>query len=1372
MNNWEAPSTGPVVELPANGWEDAFNLANFEPTTKITPTPRNNAPATVKVHPVIPPPTHEESTAFSPMSSLNAKPDDGWASWGSDPSAIKKEDEQVKRPPPTFVKIEEVVKSLPKGTSSGSRVSGSRNSVTHSKTKVNNKSSGSTALADGRDQHRSKAVSPRSPRSNYPTPLLGPGVLHRQFLPPQIPIRMPQNSSNNMRPPPPPTYYTTRPTFKYGQVQSQTIQHSNSELPPKPRVDMPVLERIEQASGSSSFDRPRSSKHLGERKVYAEPSSIVTPSKSIMTGQDTLSVRSNIRSAAVSGQEVPQAIPNDAHSISSLTRHTSSSNPVQLTLPYAAGDDSGHGSSPPTPSTMQFSSAAVQSPKVHLPNLEDLRNFLPSSQHHEKRLPSSDLSLSSSIPIMSTSSTNEFSLKIPTNMSVPKAMIVIDYNNLLTLCGDQIELGLNVLNRKIDFRIANDTSVVRKHCMLVVNIAISALQEACAPFPYQVEDQTTRELLYGEPASSHARFTSAAMLDNAPCLNDIKSPLISTPTFAPSSCSNAPTATSYVGIIQHQNDVSATAVSLLPTQHYSNRYRPEELPNETAEVSIRSQPASNPASAVQGVPSHPWVKRNGSDPNVYEICLPLPDDLVMRTGKYCRLETQIPLKQCLWIRRSGHYILRDGNIDNLEFARRVLLVVLQLVEPNFSPAESVLRLEHGSPEMLLVGELLADESSRLRNAATHQLTRHVIERLRDSTSQKASVTPSATLPLAQNPSPFQAHSRNISIDSVQQAEVRTSHTDKLDVTPSTLSPLAQVYTAKTSEIQEFAPIPAASEDYVRENAPFDLVQKTVDTKTVGQADNRNTDGLITEDNALCWYLPEGASRGRFFGTGGNYMKTIWKSSGITKLFWKVNSPDDRALFLFLIGSRNAIMTPEERSQLAFAFRLCKGWAIAIFAPDMLPLEEDLPETFRSDELFRLNEEELEAAFTMSVNLRNFPPDEYRRTAALCELVEVFKRSPHSLHDPHAPPRPLPVKALWPGMFSELCSQHNSICWTANGILQATQFSGHGFMNLKHIEAISGVPAVIFDTNERRYGQDNCRIYILGSKNHILVKEQEQSLVLAYRLLVAALRIFGYPTLLPAESTFKSQTLAAKAFRMAQSDTETVEKARSLVQPAGMTLVAIQALASMLQSHRDFNLFDSSAGIPASLVSDTHSVPSPPDETSVCDGYVSIRDIPGFSLSGEIHDGFMTENEERCEGETEKDWERLDRAQTMYLIGSLCWTAHAVQEALDDVRQSMYDSYDVGPSASQVAGSDTASLPDCEVQRDLQLDSSGWYAAHAEEEAKAHIQPRTGEWVKELPLAQSENQESQSPPLAIDELPLSLEKGVSDEQPISQSLLVR
>lgn len=379
--NEASPSSGPDY----NGW--ACLSTPSQPTSIAKPSPPPMPPA--------PQPPNDENL-ISPMPSLNAVPDAGWASWGTDPSKIKKEEEQVRRAPPTVSQ-----NGLSMSTSGRAPSIISRNGqVSHtngfhhpSPPSVSSPPSSvrQPAQADGRNgrlpgrngwqfngHNSSFQVPVRIPGQ---VPVYLPGQQHRQYPvnatnPTNNREAPPGHSHLGMRPPQVPVTYTSRPTFQYGKaaqpvkpIVSEMASSANQALPPP-------LAPAEAAADIHERTSPAPSRGLSQTqwKVLKPAGTIKIPSSANGDSHSTSSVLMS-----------PNSTPSNSKS--GLSRNGSSSTAVAPTIPeHSTTNGSVHSvpasgigweGEPSTQSTSALAHLLVQIVGMHL----YLLHLLPLSCH-------------------------------------------------------------------------------------------------------------------------------------------------------------------------------------------------------------------------------------------------------------------------------------------------------------------------------------------------------------------------------------------------------------------------------------------------------------------------------------------------------------------------------------------------------------------------------------------------------------------------------------------------------------------------------------------------------------------------------------------------------------------------------------------------------------------------------------------------------------------------------------------------------------------------------------------------------------------------------------------------------------------------------
>lgn len=454
-----------------------------------------------------PPSAHQKEEVFvSPMPSLDAKPDDGWANWGTDPSKIKKEEEQVKRPPAKTI------------SNKGSAISPVTQSAVRLDLSVRaeNQKNSYTLPASVAYGHRTAGTLPPAPYSaGWEDPpavaLRLPGPVHRQ---PYQTSSGPGQSAN-FRPALPAASYTFRPTFQYGKAAEDTAVSTVDTTPatnlntadslifrPPQLATRPAVSSAVQSQSTESHEgmvtslprsrRPEASSDIKQAPLFAKamqqldpfpasPLSAVLPvaADSDMTTVSSTSTTANAAApkkpkrkskrksvSTIPVQEIKESLELSAShtepaksSIGSI--HVASSNSKEAAdgglmlwkshkpLSDSIGADSGHALSSGPPSTVHASTAPSDGPKVHLPI------SLPA-----EALPETEK--------LDDIEQDFFTLPIPKGMTPTKAVLAIDLDALKELGANQVDIQVDLAQKQFAFKLNDSTKQarrkVRSHC--------------------------------------------------------------------------------------------------------------------------------------------------------------------------------------------------------------------------------------------------------------------------------------------------------------------------------------------------------------------------------------------------------------------------------------------------------------------------------------------------------------------------------------------------------------------------------------------------------------------------------------------------------------------------------------------------------------------------------------------------------------------------------------------------------------------------------------------------------------------------------------------------------------------------------------------
>lgn len=82
-------------------------------------------------------------------------------------------------------------------------------------------------------------------------------------------------------------------------------------------------------------------------------------------------------------------------------------------------------------------------------------------------------------------------LHIPKSVPLAKAVHVLDIESLEALAGDRVRVEVDYASRLVKFEVLQDTPSARKVCLTCLQVAVSALTEACAPEAYTEADDAT-----------------------------------------------------------------------------------------------------------------------------------------------------------------------------------------------------------------------------------------------------------------------------------------------------------------------------------------------------------------------------------------------------------------------------------------------------------------------------------------------------------------------------------------------------------------------------------------------------------------------------------------------------------------------------------------------------------------------------------------------------------------------------------------------------------------------------------------------------------------------------------------------------------------
>lgn len=771
-------------------------------------------------------------------------------------------------------------------------------------------------------------------------------------------------------------------------------------------------------------------------------------------------------------------------------------------------------------------------------------------------------------------------------------------------------------------------------------------------------------------------------------------------------------------------DQKATWRDENPSHYHAADSSLAERPEDESKIAYNTiqQELSAPEAASEQ--RHPLIRQCRMFPDLLELWTPMPQNLYNRAIKRCTLWRAVPLKQAHYNARNERLYLRDPHPEPIMLGRDTLLVLLGLLEPNLCVKDPLLILEAGSPGRRLLEELSANDNEPMRQASLEDLTRYIVQKLAATSAPASNHVGAHEDDTTCGDAPKPSSLEHSIIDDVPGQIGGTN-------AASQFSHVMPAVAAEAEAVLSSSPVEAPSPTNERLFVPGSADQPDVsgdheqNALTAAPA-NMTSQKFLTEDNSICWFLPASPGRGRFVGSGACYLKAIRRASGVSDLFWRSNFGTGADWFLLLIGSHSSQMTALEREKLAYAFRLCKGWAIAVGSEDMLPLDSDIPEIYAQEEEFRLNEPELNVSIDMSFRMRSIPRENLRQCcdAALQDLFNIFDR-----HRPitHQLPKPHPLSTIRSGVLGELCTEKNSICWIAQGRIAARELlaGGNGLPHL--VTNIFGMSAIKVDLNEGRYGQDRCRILVLACAKPQASKTEAKRLLKACRTLVAVIKASGCDSLLPCADNLRPSSLGRTLVACIEEDQKRLGDGIPAMSVNNVSREVVQLLISQLfpsstsispakdshaanaevyRQHRrdDSSNFGSIASMPSDIAAhvDTgqpllHSsfdylcsngplggpqtgnahraeanstaelCPIDGDYELIAQyaGYDSVHDLDGFSRDVQfLDDGYMANVDEADLYEnSDYVWAELSYRKRMELIGSAYWVTKRVRQMM-------------------------------------------------------------------------------------------------------------
>lgn len=532
--------------------------------------------------------------------------------------------------------------------------------------------------------------------------------------------------------------------------------------------------------------------------------------------------------------------------------------------------------------------------------------------------------------------------------------------------------------------------------------------------------------------------------------------------------------------------------------------------------------------------------------------------------------SHIRVKKMYYSLKSQRLYFMDSTEENAILGKTILVVVLRLVHRGFGSQDPRMRLPFGSPGARLLEEMLTDQHHPMKYAKLDRLTAYVAARLYSESREHV-------------PSPSggsSASPRDDREDYTRQARDVTSSV-KAQPSPGKFEPdsgQSQRFTSDTTEEASQAASVSSRNDFgsaktVRHTGGKEGAQAFQDRAPQGTTPGEQTNFanlsledlqvVLQQESSICWLVPACPVRKRFVGPGASYLKAIRDIARVPVIFWK-NVGQSEDWFLFIIASHARLATAKERQNLAHAFRLCKAWAIAVNAEDCFPVARDIPNLYRDDADFRLNEFELSAALDKAARLKStVQGQDFLRLASgvLHELGRELDRSHNDVGSPLALQNRINWRACHVG---ELCTTKNSICWTVTNNRGIHTLIGERSCHLFTIERITGIKALKVDINKFRYGAYGCGIHILAYKPLAYNPSDKTRLSRAFRLMVFIMKVFGYDTLVPKQdSLIVDESYVTELFDACQLDEKQLPSIAPVLHEKGLSERLIRAVFSQL-----------------------------------------------------------------------------------------------------------------------------------------------------------------------------------------------------------------